>query len=47
MADDDQADAMLGFGCAEAAMRGLPLLVIHAWQRLRRPGEGRSRHSTR
>ncbi|MFI7707395.1 universal stress protein [Nonomuraea sp. NPDC049480] len=31
LADDDKADAVLGFACTEAALRGLPLLVVHAW----------------
>ncbi|SDL73923.1 universal stress protein [Nonomuraea jiangxiensis] len=31
IADDDKADAVLGFACAEAAMRRLPLIVVHAW----------------
>ncbi|WP_240196967.1 universal stress protein [Nonomuraea lactucae] len=31
LADDGKADAVLGFACAEAAMRGLPVLVVHAW----------------
>lgn len=31
LADDGKADVVLGFAWAEAAMRGLPLLVIHAW----------------
>lgn len=31
LADDDKADVVLGFAWGEAAMRGLPLLVIHAW----------------
>ncbi|MEO3798178.1 universal stress protein [Nonomuraea sp. B10E15] len=32
VATDDKADAVLGFACAEAAMRGLPLVVVHAWR---------------
>jgi nucleotide-binding universal stress UspA family protein len=31
LADDGKADAVLGFAFAEAAMRALPLLVVHAW----------------
>jgi nucleotide-binding universal stress UspA family protein len=31
VADDGKADAVLGFACEEAAMRRLPLLVVHAW----------------
>ncbi|MFI7643638.1 universal stress protein [Nonomuraea sp. NPDC049400] len=32
LADDDKVDAVLGFAFTEAAMRHLPLLVVHAWQ---------------
>ncbi|KAB8181811.1 universal stress protein [Nonomuraea phyllanthi] len=32
LANDDKSDAVLGFAFTEAAMRGLPLLVVHAWQ---------------
>ncbi|MEO3875998.1 universal stress protein [Nonomuraea sp. B12E4] len=31
VADDGKAEAVLAFACTEAAMRGLPLVVIHAW----------------
>ncbi|MGP3963834.1 universal stress protein [Nonomuraea sp. 3N208] len=31
LANDDKADAVLGFAFTEAAMRGLPLTVVHAW----------------
>lgn len=31
LANDDTAGAVLGFAFAEAAIRGLPLLVVHAW----------------
>ncbi|HEX4817392.1 universal stress protein [Nonomuraea sp. NPDC049480] len=31
LADDGKADAVLAFACAEASVRGLPLLVVHAW----------------
>ena len=32
LADEREVDAVLGFACREAAMRGLPLLAVHAWR---------------
>jgi nucleotide-binding universal stress UspA family protein len=32
LADDDEAEAVLGFACREAAMRGVPVLAVHAWR---------------
>ncbi|MDP4510017.1 universal stress protein [Nonomuraea turcica] len=31
LGDDGKADAVLGFAYAEAAVRGLPVLAVHAW----------------